>query len=263
MVETLTMTGNTSVIQSNYFPEIDLSEHEYELALLLFETYNAVPNVDDYNNNFTFSVKGHGTMYTISIPTGAYEINQLEDYIVKQMKEEIRINKIDYTKLDPKIRTDVKELDEVKDKLFVLRTNEQTMKCEMWSQFYIHFDKSHSIRKLLGFEKQVYDKFNWHTSQAPTDINKINIIRIETNITKGAYADGKPVHIIHEFSGTNEIGYKITEVPKNLIYFPVTVRSLSNLTVRITDQNNRLIDFRRETITIRLHIRKKRNDAYI
>ncbi|RLU25216.1 hypothetical protein DMN91_003309 [Ooceraea biroi] len=41
---TLTLTGRSSILAANYFPAIDLSDGDYELGLVVFETYHTIPN---------------------------------------------------------------------------------------------------------------------------------------------------------------------------------------------------------------------------
>jgi len=51
---TLTLTGKSSVLAVNYFPAIDLSDGDYKLGLMLFETYHTMSNVNASNNKFYF-----------------------------------------------------------------------------------------------------------------------------------------------------------------------------------------------------------------
>ena len=37
---TLTLSGKSTVLAANYFPAIDLSDDDYELGLVIFETYH-------------------------------------------------------------------------------------------------------------------------------------------------------------------------------------------------------------------------------
>jgi len=40
--------------RTTYFPAIDLSDDDYELGLMNFETYNTISNVNALNNKFYF-----------------------------------------------------------------------------------------------------------------------------------------------------------------------------------------------------------------
>jgi len=48
------LTGKSSVLMVNYSPAIDLSDDDYELGLMNFETYYTIPNVNASNNKFYF-----------------------------------------------------------------------------------------------------------------------------------------------------------------------------------------------------------------
>lgn len=109
---------------------------------------------------------------------------------------------------------------------------------------------------MLGFTKRKLAPNKWHFSDLPVNIMKVNVIRILTDITTGAYMNNNLVHTLHEFFPTVPSGYKINETPKNVIYLPVNVRRVTSISIKIVDQDNQLINFRGETISVRLHLRK-------
>jgi len=223
---TLTLNGNSSILTNNFFPPIDLREKEYICGLADFQTYNSIPNIDEENNKFIIGDK------TVTIPIGSYEIEDIEKFL----RKELQITKTDKNKL-------------------IIRANNNTLKCEIFADMEIDFTREDTIGRLLGFSRKKLSLNKWHTSDLFVDINKINIIRVECNIISGTYIDGKEAHILHEFSINVSPGYKIIEVPKNVIYLPVTVNQISSITIKLLDQNGNLINFRGEAITIRLHLK--------
>lgn len=171
-----------------------------------------------------------GKLEVIQIPTGTYEVEHIANFLEKNLKN-----------------FDVK---------FDLSANKNTLKCEMYCSHPIDFSKANSIGSVLGFGLVPLEKNIKHESDLPANILKVNVIRIECDLIKGSYINNTPAHTIHEFSPRVPPGYKINEVPNKVIYFPVTVKSISTFNIALIDQNNRLINFRGETITVRVHIKR-------
>lgn len=226
---TLTLSGNSSILSANYFPPINLSE-DYECALIDFHSYNSIPNVDVYNNLFHIGNK------IIAIPIGSYELNDIVDFI----KEEYERDGLD------------------KKKIFI-EANNNTMQVKVHSsEDSIYFNKNNSIGKLFGFNNKVLSPNTDHYSDLPVNIFKVNLLRIECNIVVNTYINNSHAHTLHEFAINVPPGYKMDEIPRNLIYLPVNSKEVSSLTLRIVDQNGDFINFRGEEITIRLHLRPRK-----
>lgn len=247
---TLTLSGKSSTLSVNYFPALDLSDGDYELGLTHFETYNTIPNVDSTNNKFYFDDNDE----EITIPVGTYELKAIARHLKKAVLRKRR------PKTSEEDDFGSAEEDDKTERLFVLRANENTMRCELWSAYRVNFAKPNTVGSLLGFSSdRVLKPRRWYESDKPVNIMFINVIRVECNITAGAYSNDKPAHIIHEFAPNVAPGYKLTEKPTQIIYLPVITKYVTEITVRIVDQNDRPINFRGEEITIRLHVRRRRS----
>ena len=221
---TLTLSGESSVLESYYFPPIDLSpQKKYVLGLIELLTFNAIPNIDHNCNKVYVGEK------IIVLPTGSYEITDINNYIKTQLES-----------------TDIS---------FSLTANNNTLKSIVTCSHSIDFRPKDSIAKLLGFSDSVLDPEKTHTSSVPVKILKFNVLRVECNITGGAYINNKKVHTIHEFFPAVPPGFKIIEIPSKVIYQPIVVKSINYIRLKIIDEHGDLVNFRGETITIRLHIK--------
>lgn len=223
MSVTLTITGNKSMLHTNYFPPLNVGD-SYECGLLYFSSFNSIANINESNNVFYY---GDGENKVI-IPVGAYELDDISEYLKRNLNDcEIKI-----------------------------KTNNNTLKCAIYCSKTINFQEQNSIGQLLGFPKVKLEANKWHLSPNNVDILPLAAIRVECDLVQGSYTNGLLSHIIHEFVPNVPPGYRIIEVPANVIYFPVNKKYISSVTIRILDIDNNYIDFRGENIQLCLHLRK-------
>lgn len=109
---TFTLTGKSSKLSCNIFPDLVLDESsEYSCALLELTAFHSLPNVsENINNKFYFyqteTKKGYDGiednfrdyLHELQIPTGGYEADKILDYkkremVLKGFRFEYEINK--------------------------------------------------------------------------------------------------------------------------------------------------------------------------
>lgn len=221
------LSGSGSTLTCDLFPALDLSEGDWEIGLIDFTTYNSIPNIEESVNNLI-----HFGKDTIALPTGSYEIEDINNYTQKFVK---------------------------KPKEITIRANNNTLKTEIYTSDEVDFTQKESIAPLLGFSSRKLEANKWHESDNPVDIIKVNVVRIGCNVVRGAYQNGAESHIIHEFYPSVPPGFKIVETPQNVIYLPVNVNKLHNITIVLRDQEDRLINLRGETVNVRLHLKRRKD----
>ena len=233
--------GNNCQIKTKFNPPLELDPNkQYEMALVNLETYWSFPNVTEKNNLFKFSDLKEN--YSILIPKGAYELAQINQYIQVEMKN------LGF-----------------KENIITLVPNLNTLKCLMYitKGFAVDFASETTIgAKMLGFERKVYiAKDNSETFEGTNivDIIDINSIYVHNNLISHSYIDGNLSPVIYSFFPATGVGFKIVEVPKNLIYSPINLKTISSMQTWITDQNNKDLDLQGENLTIRFHLRKVAN----
>lgn len=219
---TLTLSGNSSVLEAQYFPPIELSpKHNYVLALIGPFTSNSIPNIDEGCNKFYIGE------HQVVLPTGSWEIQAINEYL--QTKA-------------PDFRV-------------LITVDESSHTSSIRGSYPIDFTQKDSIGPILGFSKRILPQDKEHKSDYPVNIQNVNVLRVECNISTGAYANDRKEHIIHEFYPSVPAGYKIIEVPSQIIYLPINTRVIDHIRIRIVDQIGKLVNLRGETLTVRLHIK--------
>ena len=112
-----------------------------------------------------------------------------------------------------------------------------------------------SIGRLLGFPNGVLHA-GYNLSSNIVDIMPISTILVNIDIIQGSYINGQASPAIYAFYPAVSPGFKIIERPNNLTYFKLSRNDISRIRVWLTDQDNNIVDFRGERITIRIHIRQ-------
>lgn len=242
MSETFTLTGYGNYVSINYSPIIKLNPAlNYKLGLRGFFSYNALQNIFEGNNKIYWSINADGTdVKVITIPSGAYEIVALDDYINR------RINAMAGS-----------QLRESSKGVFSLKPNTNTSKCEIISTYFIDFTPTDSIGLMLGFSRKNLPPNILHESDLPVSIAPANSIRIDCNIVGGSHLNEAPAHTLFEFVLGEQPGEQIEVKPTgDILYLPVIVDQIDNITLKLTDEAEKLVNFGEEKITFILELKK-------
>ncbi len=235
--------GRCEKIKTTFNPPLELDKDKrYELALVNLETYWSFPNITEKNNQFKF---GDGiTTHEIFIPTGAYELTQINEYIQARMLE----------------------LDYPKDSI-TITANPHTLKAvlEVKKGFVVVFTEKNSIASLLGFHKNLYGtgrEDRVFEGQNIVKIINLNAIYVLNSLCEHAYVDGSLSPVIYSFFPNSGVGDKIIEKPRERVYSPITLDTISSMQTWLTDQNGVDLDLRGENLTIRFHLREVVNSYF-
>ena len=134
----------------------------------------------------------------LTIPTDSYAIEDIERSVQKILaSDDITIN---------------------------IQPNNNTLRSEIKCSSKVNFQPEDSIGKKLGFTPRILEANKTHTSDLPVAIHNVNALRVECNITTGAYTNGCKVHTI-------------VEVPSHVIYLPIAVKTIHQIQLPIVDQD--------------------------
>ena len=98
--------------------------------------------------------------------------------------------------------------------------------------------------------------FKRHESSRILKILTVEALAVECNLITNSFLNSKRSRDLYSCSLDETPGYKIHDTPKNLLYLSVTVRKITEIELRLVDQDGNLFNLRGELTTIRLHLRK-------
>ena len=176
------VSDDTTHFTKKFNPPIQLKKNRpYEIALVNLETYYSIPNISNKNNAFTYSADGGAAWVDITIPTGSYDIDDINDVIQSEMKSN-------------------GHWDDANEEFYVsILANPNTMKAILTieNNYQVHFRSANSLRKLLGFNPKIYTASQ--ESERVVDILSVNTILVNLDIISGSYVNGVARPTIYSF----------------------------------------------------------------
>ena len=234
------LSEKSTHIKTKFRPLIQLdNDRKYEMALVNLETYFSFPNMDSSNHNFRYSSDNGATWVNINIPEGSYELVDINEYIQRIMREN-------------------GHYDSTSDEYNItLEANNNTLKSvlNIAANYMVDLTPENSVRSVLGFNALIYSS-GYNESENIVNILSVTSLRITSDIIGSSYSNGSNENTIYSFFPSVGPGYKIIEVPVNLVYLPITMNTISSMETKLIDQNGKLINLRGEELSIRFHIRE-------
>lgn len=239
---TLSLTGNTAILSTNYFPSLIVYD-DSEIALLCLQTRNSFPNINSTNNRLEIvpipssNNKHKYKSFEFILEEGCYEIEDINNKISKEL---FHFNNEYKTQLFFNVT-----IDHIDFRTYI--------KCNGILKLNI----PNSMASVFGFEKQAYRPMHEaQRSKKRVNLNTINSIKVLCNIAHGSFSNQLQSHSIHEFFPSERTGSKIIQTPLNLIYYRLNKTDINSITIQLVDQNNNPIDNLNETLTVILHIKR-------
>ncbi|KYN26859.1 hypothetical protein ALC57_03760 [Trachymyrmex cornetzi] len=126
-----------------------LSDGDYELGLMIFETYHTIPNVNESNNKFYFDKDDA----EITIPEGLYEVRDINEFLKSAILRSRRdaLETVDIVLLrgdnsnNNNYNTNDDDDGEGAEYPITIHANYNTMRCEIRCAYRINFGKPNSI----------------------------------------------------------------------------------------------------------------------
>lgn len=196
------------------------------IALDYLTTYNSLHNVK--NCSIIFYLRGLPDK-VINIPNGAYEINEINDYVEKQL-DKIIINSKNVFSIKPQNTTGKSQIS-IKDPI-------------------LRIILSDNLKKILGFNNKELI-IGENISDNFVNILSVNIINVEVSIIEGSTINGVKNPVIYSFFPDVQFGFKIIKEINNPFFLPTSNKTIARINIKLTDQDGKLLENNNETVDLR------------
>lgn len=225
----------SAVYRQVFTSPIILDSLNYEIALISLETFYSFPNIEaGVNNVFAYKTAPANPSQLVYIPTGNYEINALANEISNQVTPAVYNN-------------------------MILSRNTATLKSvfQITGTYAIDFTVPNSLNELLGFNNEIVGgATGYYSGSNIVNILDVNSILVNCDLINNSYNNGKLSPVIYSFFPNVSPGFKIVRNVESPVYIQVNKTQINSITTWLTDQDENLINFRGEVVTIRFHLRK-------
>lgn len=222
-----------------------LLEGDWEVALMSASLWYSFYNIADYlnNNTFRYSTDGGGTWVDVVIPNGAYQIEQINEELHRQMFDNGDYNNTDpnnpvyYVNFEPNFST--------------LR-----LRVEITDPLYQVDFTTGDFHILVGFDAIIV--LATQEGSDVVDITRgVNSLMIRSNIVSGSWFNNITSDVLIQFIPNTLPGGSLFIQPYIPFYFPVGRSDrIQNIRMYITDNLQRPVNFNGEPVSYQLHFRR-------
>ena len=239
---TFILSSNNNNFTKSLTPTINLqNDRNYKAAVQSFSVYNAIRNVrKDVNDTFRYSTDNGATYNNITIYPGSYNAQEIIDDIHKQSS----------------ITSSATTMQFIPD----IKTN--TIIMTLGTNYKVDFSVTHNLRKIFGFNAEVYSA-GTHRSPIRPQIIDFHMILIKTNLISGGYVSSidddsmKQNNIIFSMPTFSvPTGSKIIERPQTLTWHPIIQKNIERVQIELIDEYGNPIDFGNEEISLVIVIKQ-------
>ena len=231
-----------STHEEHLFHPLQTNNKQFKIAVTFLTGYKGIFKVTNENIKFYFikSITDEVEYILITIPPGAYELENLNNEIKRIIIDERHYTEVDYP--------------------FTIKPNFSTLGSiiEISTQGpVITLVPDDSMGDLLGFNKTTIRE-EYNLSPNPVDILSFDNIFLECNIAQGMTFRGKRSGIIHNFTMDFDPGYKYIEKFRGGVqwYMMKSKDFISSICFKLKNENNQRVSFNGQSITFRISIKE-------
>jgi hypothetical protein len=246
-IDSSTLTGVNSANYSTNFSTTLKLDGKYEIALVRANIWYSWYNISsEYNNTvFKYSTPNIFNYKSIIIPSGNYSIEDLNFYIQSQLEKNgdwDSVNQKHYITISPNYNTGKVEITVSNNYVITLMDNDLNIT--------LGFEKLILVNN-LGPAEKVF------TGSKVADItNGINSIMIHCDLVVDSFENGVSGDVVWSFTPNSAPSTNLDIEPLQRIYLPIKTNNIQKITMKITDQKNRVLNLNGEPTTYLLHLKK-------
>jgi hypothetical protein len=247
--DNFTVTFNHPIKQSESSEE---KQYYLEISLVHVAVWYSWHNISSEFNNNVFKYSHNGVDWqTVTLSNGIYSISDINSHL-----QDIMLQNGHYEENNGQYTYPL---------AFIADTNVNRVKVYVKpsSNYELDLqDANGNFRNLLGFDSQIISDEGYSIAENNPDItNGLSTLDVHCSLVSGesAFSNGSSGDILYSFSPNagESPGSHISREPARPIALSCNTNNITNINMRITDQNENRISFNGEHVTYLLRIQEK------
>lgn len=237
--QTLEFKMNTNREKFYMDETLMLDDGNYMLGVILFGTYNSIPNITSKNNLLTYSINNGSSWKQIFIPIGPHEIEAINNEVHRQLE----INGDVFNNEDNGYPIEITAN---------INTFKTIIECKtgpgISNVFHIDFTQPNSLNTVFGFNPQILTN-EYNVSENNVNIITVDKVHLRCDAVRGSILNGVGSDILFSFNINVSPGYKLVIQPSTILYKYIIKEKLESIEFYFSDDDGEPVEWLGETIT--------------
>jgi hypothetical protein len=234
-----------------FSPPLHLGSLNYAVACTKLNAWYSTHNIasDLSNNTWMYSNDGGDSFESVTIPDGNYSVPDLDSYL----KSDVYYPAGDYNPNSVSGATGINDVEYLIHLIPNYNTNRVKIRLDD-AEHVVGFTGANNLAEFLGHDEEIVTETKTGAS-IPEVSNGVDTWVLHCDLVSKGYSNGNSSDVLLSFTPDVPPQAAFDVEPYNPTYIQVNKETISSIRIRLTDQNDNLLDLEGEDVVISLSLK--------